>query len=371
MIWLALNIGSLVILTLYFIFSILVVLGWYKLFKRRPIREIQNNLSFSIILPMRNESENILKILDDINLQNYSKEAYELIIVDDDSEDNSWDLVERIDSNNIKLVKNKGEGKKSAILTGIEYSENEYIVQTDADCRLTKNWLSSINQYLNHYRPKLLLAPVIFEKRNTIFSHLQELDFFSIMMTTAGLTGIGFPVLANAANLIYPKELLKSRGVLNSKTCSGDDIFLLQYVKKEFGASQVHYLNTKEATITTRSSYKLKSFLEQRIRWASKSKFYKDAGIIMVGLLIAIMNFVILGFAFASVTSEFYRHLFIIAFVSKMFADYVLLLPILSYYKRLDLFIYFPFLSLLYPFYISFVGILSQWIGFEWKGRKY
>ena len=371
MIWSALYIGLLIILTLYFAFSGMVIMGWYRVLEKQPLSKNQNHLSYSIIIPIRNEEKNILKIIEDIKFQDYPKEYFELIVIDDFSEDNSWNLVSAETNENLRLIKNSGKGKKSAIQTALNIAKNEYIIQTDADCRIAQNWLMSINRYINRYKPKLLLAPVIYKKGDSFFSYLQELDFYSLMMTTVGLTGVGSPILANAANLIYPKEIIKNRDLLKLKLCSGDDIFLLHYVKKKYGSNQVHYLNSKEATVTTKSQTSIKSFFMQRIRWASKSRFYKDKQTILVGLLVAIINFLILGLVLGVFVSANNKHLLIVALVAKMLADYALLFPILRFYKRIDLLIYFPFLSLLYPFYISFVGIFSQFIGFEWKGRKY
>jgi len=363
-------ISLIVLLTLYFVFNISVVLGWFKLVQTSKV-ENKESISFSILIPMRNEEKNILNIIKDINNQNYNKEDYEIIIIDDHSSDQSFKLVNNLKIENLTLIKVVGEGKKSAIETGLTKAKNKYIVQTDADCSVDKNWLSSIDKYLNTHSVKLLIAPVIFKAESSFFSRLQELDFFALIMSTAGLTKLKHPVMANGANLIYPKEILKNIDVLNPQTSSGDDIFLLHYIKKEYGTNTIHFLKSTDATVRTAVSSNLKIFLNQRIRWASKSKYYRDFDTIAIGSLVFLINIALLVSFFAAFFIDMYKELFLVFFVSKFFLDYLLLFPILSFYKRTSLIIYSPILSFIYPFYISFVAIVSPFKSFVWKDRKY
>ena len=191
------------------------------------------------------------------------------------------------------------------------------------------------------------------------------------MMSTAGLAGLKHPTMANAANLIYPRSIITDTEILNPKTSSGDDVFLLHHVKKEYGSKEIHFLNSKEATVRTYAELKLSNIFRQRIRWASKSRYYKDLDTILIGLVIAVLNFALLILLIGSFFSTEIKNIFIVLFVAKMIPDYLILRPILSLYKRRNLLIYFPILSFVYPFYISFVGIISQFVSFEWKGRKY
>ena len=363
-------INLIILLTLYFVFNVSVVLGWFKISKSTNYEKAKL-ISFSILIPMRNEEDKIENLLKDIINQNYKTENFEIIVIDDHSTDQSFELVKNLNIDNLILIKNSGEGKKSAIEIGLQKAKNEYIVQTDSDCGMGKNWLLSINNYLNSHSVKLLIAPVVFNPKNKFFSALQELDFMALMMSTAGLTNLNHPIMANGANLIYPKAVINRNNILNSKTSSGDDVFLLHYIKKEYGAKSIHFIKSKEASVTTTPTSSLSEFLNQRIRWASKSKYYKDLDTIAVGSLVFLINITLLISFFAAFFSETNKHLFLVFFLSKFFADYLLLLPILSFYKRTALLIYIPILSFIYPFYISFVAIVSPFKSFVWKDRKY
>ena len=362
--------------TVYFLFNTLVFIGWFKLLKYRKKEsgkeglKYHKNTRFSILIPMRNEASNIIKLIEDLVRQEYSVVNYEIIVVDDHSEDNSWQLVNKLRIPNLQLVKNIGEGKKEALLTAQKQANYEYIIQTDADCRIGANWLLSINRYLKNNSVKLLLAPVIFEKRQSFLNSLQELEFYALMVSTAGLTALNKAFMANGANLIYSKEVIDNSDIYRKNIRSGDDVFLLHYVKRKYSADKIHFLISKDATVRTKALNKPTDILNQRIRWASKSKYYKDLNTIFIGVLILLVNLALVMSFIASFNFDNFKLIYKNLFFIKLLTDFYVILPILIFYKRVYLLIYFPILSFVYPFYISFVGLLSQFRNFEWKGRK-
>lgn len=356
---------------LYLIFAIAILIGWFKLKAQTSRNQSSEFKSFSILVAVRNEGQNITKLLQGIEQQNYPKDNYEIIIIDDHSEDDTLEKINTQNLSNLKIVSSNGEGKKQAIQTGLKFASKAYIIQTDADCSVDKDWIKSINAYLISHDVKLLIAPVIFKKEKSFFSKLQALDFMSLMVSTAGLAGIKQAIMANGANLIYPKSIINNISILKPELASGDDVFLLHHCKNIFGRKSVHFLKSHSATVETKASKNLKSFLNQRLRWASKAKFYKDKMTLAVGFLILSINLFLVACLFLSLMSSKHWSLFLILFISKAIIDFVLLLPILVFYKRISLLIYFPLLSILYLFYTSFVGLMSQFASFEWKNRKY
>jgi len=362
---------ALIVILLYAFFNIGVIIGWLRLPLTKIEKQNTKYLKFSILIPIRNEENHILDILRDIENQIYDKHSYEIIVIDDSSQDKSYQLVKQLYIKNLTLIKSRGEGKKEALKTGLDIAKNSFIIQTDADCKIGSNWLAGINQYLNKNSVKLLIAPVVFRSQNTFFSSLQELDFYGLMMNTAGLAGLNHPIMANGANLIYPKELVSDYNHRQVKSSSGDDIFLLHYIKKKFGNKDIHFLKSKEATIETAPNSSLKEFVYQRLRWASKSKYYNDLDTIGAGIIIFTTYFSLLILLYFSFWSEDLKHVFLYLFIFKLIIDTLTLLPILKFYKKWNLIIYFPILAFVYPFYVSFVGIISLFVSFKWKGRLY
>ena len=104
-------------------------------------------VSLSVIIPARNEANNIENLLLDLQKQQYSD--FEVIVVDDHSEDNTLEVVERFIQSNpwCRLLSNLHSGKKAALTLGIESAKGSIIVTTDADCRISSGWLSALKRY--------------------------------------------------------------------------------------------------------------------------------------------------------------------------------------------------------------------------------
>ena len=130
----------------YFLVSILI-----GLLKLKPVRKKEPVSEFvSIIIPFRNEEDNILSNLQSIESQNYPKEKFEVIYVDDSSTDNSLKILkssiknEKIKVFSLPEIPGEFSRKKRAVNFGIENSKGEIIVTTDADCFHSSEWLVNL-----------------------------------------------------------------------------------------------------------------------------------------------------------------------------------------------------------------------------------
>src|SRR5690606_6593693 len=83
----------------------------------------------------------------------------------------------------------------------------------------------------------------------------------------------------------------------NDHIASGDDIFLLEKMKKTF-PKQVQFLKSKEAIVSTKPQKNWKNVISQRIRWASKTSKQKSATSLLLGILVFLMSISILTIPF-------------------------------------------------------------------------
>ena len=118
------------------------------------------NKSFSIVIPIFNESNSIINLLDEIN--SYLKEEiikYEVIIVDDSSSDNSVSIINEYiikyeDSFNLKLIVNKrNEGQSFSIREGIKSSIHDIIVTIDGDGQNNPKDIMKLINFYNMIMP--------------------------------------------------------------------------------------------------------------------------------------------------------------------------------------------------------------------------
>ena len=288
------------------IISILfVAYGKVKTFEYKSENPV---LRFSVVIPFRNESRNLEAILNSIAKIDYPKELFEIILVDDASDDNSVEVIERFlkkdKRTEISIIKNKRHSnspKKDAIETAISQARFEWIVTTDADCVVPNLWLQSFDAFLKGKSSKLVVAPVTFHTLKTQLGNFQLHDILSLQTATVGGFGIGKPFLCNGANLCYSKstfiELQGFEG--NNAIASGDDLFFMEKMVQVY-PRDVHYLKSANAVVYSQPEITLKALFHQRVRWASKTSAYSSVFSKTLAFIVLLMNvLIVLGFIFA------------------------------------------------------------------------
>ncbi len=359
----------------YLIIIAIITLGWYAL--SAPKTNKNNEMPFiSIVIAVRNESKNITKLLGELVNQRYKKSDFEIVIIDDNSDDNTVDLIDAFTNNNkdfnIKLVQSSGKGKKSAVIDGIRSAKGGIIITTDGDCTITPYWIPTMADYLiSGY--KVITGPVVYSRKRSLLSKFYELDFLSLVASGAGSIGAGLPLMGNAANMAFYKEDYLSLMENNKRNnyASGDDVFFIHAIYQKYGNKSVGFVKDEEAIVSTNPPGNISSFLNQRIRWASKAKGYSVIWPVAVALIVFIYNLVLCGFM---VLCFFIPVLFPVLFLLVL-AKFIIDLPLLSsaigFTKKGHLKLIVLLSEFIYPVYIVFVAIKSLTGKFTWKSREY
>lgn len=367
----------LVVLVIYVVFILQLIFGFDKVksFVRTDEKPVTK---FSIIVPFRNEEKNLPKLLKSISKLNYPKDLFEIILVDDFSTDAServyikWrmenGLIETTLLENLRL---SNSPKKDAISRAIPILKHEWVLTTDADCTVNKNWLLTLDNFIQKNNAEMVVGAVVYKTKNNWFHQFQQLDLLSLQGTTIGSFGIGKPFMCNGANFAYTKKLFNEIGGFggNNKMASGDDVFLLQKALKNH-AEKVHYLKNTDTIVQTKPENDLYKLFMQRVRWASKTTGYSGYYSKSLAVVVLAMNFGLVCCLWFVVYGLLYWKTFIIVFSIKYFVDYLLLLKS-NQYLRKGKFIFPLASSLVYPFFSSFVGIYSLFGSFTWKGRSF
>ena len=384
---------SLFIISIYTYLIIRYIFGWFSNFnknnhltfveeKKETAFAEKNKITFvegkktstqvkaTIIVSCRNEEQNIANLLNALTAQDFNGK-YEIIIIDDYSNDKTLKIVQAYAEKYtfVKLFSlREGEGKKRAIAFGIKKAKSDFVLSTDSDCTMSNKWLQGFYDIYKKTDAKLISALVLLEG-DSFFEQLQQLEFLSLIASGAGSIGIKRGIMCNGANLAFSKTLFQNTNATNFSQVSGDDVFLLQTVKREF-QNQVVFSPNKELIVRTKAKYNLKSFFNQRIRWASKSTAYSDFDMISSSWIVLLANFTIVVLFLISLLRVEYFYYFSFAFSAKALVDFIFLFIITNYLKQKKLLKFFIPLAVLYPFYILVVAVSSQLFGFEWKNRK-
>ncbi len=368
---------SITILLLYLITIGSLIYGFDKV-SISHLDDTTVQTKFSVIIPFRNEAEHLPVLLESISALNYPESHFEIIFVDDTSEDNSVEIIKRIFQNTmfnyriIKNIKQSSAPKKDAITSAINTAAFDWIITTDADCHLPKYWLDAFDNYIQHNKAQCIAGPVTYENTDSFLKRFQLLDFLSLQGATIGGFGIRKPFLCNGANFCYKKQLFQQLNGFegNSHISSGDDIFLLQKVVQR-NKNQVHYLKNKHAIVTTHPQQSFKDLVSQRVRWAAKTSSYNSLFGKLIALIVFLMNgylvctplLVLAGF----VSAKFLMYLFVVKFC----IDFLLLFKTARFYNQEHYLPSYIISSILYPIFSVFIMFVSIFKGFKWKGRSY
>jgi len=365
----------LVLLIHYVIFLLEIYFGLSKLTNK--VSEKIPEEFVSIIVPFRNEENNILNTYSSLTSQNYPKEKFEIIFVNDSSDDNSLQIIENLSKKENVFIYSVPKDysakahKKRAIRFGIEKSKGEIIVTTDADCNHKKDWLNNLLKFMDK-EIGFISGPVEFISSNNLFGKIQRLEFAGLVITGAGLIGTGNPIICNAANIAYRKKAFEDVGgfTYQMSLSSGDDELLMQKIHRDTDY-QIKFALDKKAIVSTEANKTVKDFYHQRKRWASKGLFYGDSFLLIKLVLIflfylSLLVQPILGFL---ISTKFFLT-FIFSFIIKLAAEYLVLKKGTS--LLFDSKILKPFLitEILQVPYILVSGFMGMFGNLVWKDRK-
>lgn len=353
----------------------------------------KSTVKISVIIPARNEGDNIGVCLQSIINQSYPKELFEIIVVDDHSTDTTAEIVLSFNLPNIKLIALKdfvneeaiNSYKKKAIEVAIQQSTGELIVTTDADCTVPKNWLQTIAAFYQEKKPSFIVMPVLIKDNKNFIAVFQTLDFMTLQGITGASVNKNFHSMCNGANLAYTKKAFIDvdgfKGIDN--IASGDDMLLMHKIYKQDPAA-VLFLKSKEVIVNTQPVHTVKEFFNQRIRWASKADKYDDKRIFVVLLLVYVLNVLLLALPVIALFSNpvISLQLYLVTIAGSVFeiclglllvktiVELIFLVPVAKFFDQKRLLWWFP---LMQPFHILYT-VIAGWLGkfgsYKWKERK-
>ena len=349
----------------------------------------------SIIIPARNEEDNIGACIQSILNQSYSKNLYEIIVVNDHSTDATASIVKTFNEPNIKCIdlinfigNETNSFKKKGIEVGVAQANGELIITTDADCVAPPNWLQTIAAFYEEKKPDLIVMPVsIFPTPSGVGLGVRFIEIFQALdfMTLQGITGSAvhkkIHSMCNGANLAYTKKAFNTvngfAGINN--IASGDDMMLMHKIYSE-NKKGIVYLKSAAVIVQTKPVKTITEFINQRIRWASKADKYEDKRMLPVLIVVYFFNMLLLILPIVAILSNFKFLIFNFQFSTlqfwfwlllfKMVIEIIFLIPIAKFFNKLPLLFLFP---LMQPFHIIYT-VIAGWLGkfgrYSWKGRQ-
>lgn len=329
-------------------------------------REPAHGSKVSVIIPFRNEEQNLPLLIHDLKVQTYPPGLFEVILVNDHSTDGSGEIVKSMVAG-IPGFRQLGllpgnSGKKAALSHGIQSASHERLIQVDADCRIGPEFIASHMAFLEKH-PSDLVAGLVStgQGKGGFLEVFERLELLALAGTGAGSFRTGRPMMCSGANLAYSRELyMETRSYDPAEsTESGDDMFLMIGARK---LKRVLAFNLdREACVHTAPVLSFRDLLKQRIRWGAKSTRYGMADIQLLALLVAVTNLSVLLMPLWFILFPGNWQWLAGTCLMKSVADFVLLYLISGIcHQRSNLRWFIPVSLVYYPvFFLSLLGMVS------------
>lgn len=331
-------------------------------------------IKISVIVAFRNEIANLPACIRSLKSQTYSRDCFEVILADDHSEDGSSeyaaDCCRQDDCFRYCNPTAEGNGKKDALIRGVQMASYDLIVLTDADCIMGERWLATIAGFYTRHKPEMIIGLVDIDVEKGFFSRFQELEYVSLTGTGAGAAAMGRPLFCSGANLSFSKACFDAfHDPLYKNVISGDDTFFMLLLKKD-NNNQIMLLKSPSAVVVTKGERSLTGFINQRFRWTSKSRYYRDKDVLFTAIVVFMINIMLLASLVMLVTGLNYW-LFPVLLIVKTFLDYSFIKTILKFFERKTSPGSFIIYEIIYMIYVLIVVVPGLFFKFRWKGRRY
>ncbi|OGU57664.1 MAG: hypothetical protein A2X64_06150 [Ignavibacteria bacterium GWF2_33_9] len=242
-----------------------------KLFKRLP----DFSGFVSVIIPARNEENNIATAIKSVAACNFPKNQFEIIAVNDRSDDRTGQILDNLalEIPNLKIVhltdetKDKNlRGKPGALQAAIDIAKGDIFMFTDADCTVHVNWIATVSRYFSDPQVGLVPAYTII-KPTKIFSRIQALEWLYLHTFASGAIALKKPMGCYGNNLSVRRFAFEQiGGYANIDFSVTEDLALLQAIHRK--KYRIHYLTNHNASVTTLPVETFREYVSQHHRWA-------------------------------------------------------------------------------------------------------
>jgi cellulose synthase/poly-beta-1,6-N-acetylglucosamine synthase-like glycosyltransferase len=387
---------QIIFILLLFLFTLycMLILYYRRGWKMIPAFKAGGNptTKISVIIPARNEEDNISHCIDSMLAQTYPKGLFEVLVVDDHSTDRTAEIVSQY-KGNIKLTRLQdliggdklNSFKKKAIETAVKKATGELIVCTDADCVVLPNWLQTIAAFYEKEKPQFIAAPVAIDCGNNFIEIFQALDFMTLQGITGASVHRNIHSMCNGANLAYTKKAFEEVGGFAGidHIASGDDMLLMHKIYKRH-PGKIRFLKAGEAIVQTAPVRTIAEFFSQRVRWASKATSYEDKRISRVLMIVYLFNVALvvlplvalyknmpLGINIGPINiSTSILEFWLMMLLVKTGIELRFLYTVAGFFKKRMLLWLFPLLQPFHIIYTVVAGLFGAFGSYTWKERK-
>jgi glycosyltransferase involved in cell wall biosynthesis len=214
-------------------------------------------MKFSVVVAAYNEEDNIGVCLDSILETDYPRKDYEVIVVDDGSTDKTPKIAGKYGKKhgNIRLISKENAGKASALNTGLKHARGEYILVTDSDACVPKDWFSRMGESL--LDSDMVQGSCVVGNIDGFWGKIQRANSL-IKFKYSKPIGV-YPMGANNG---FRKMAALDVGGFNEKTADVTSNFIWKLKNRDYTVSY-----NPDIVVYVKYPNNMLGFIEQRLRW--------------------------------------------------------------------------------------------------------
>jgi cellulose synthase/poly-beta-1,6-N-acetylglucosamine synthase-like glycosyltransferase len=333
--------------------------------------------SVSIIVAARNEEDNLPECLSSLAQIDYPAEKLELVLVDHDSEDSTYAILDDFARNRKRCailhtaaLGPPLSGKAAAVSQGIEMSSGEIVLLTDADCAVPNTWVRSIVAAFSEGIDAvggftaLQLADT---KKNSMLFGAQSLDWLYLQSCAAACAALGRPLTWMGNNLAFRRASYEDIGGYAALGFSITEDYALLRALYTKNSSSVRFIRNGGSLVKSKPVRTFRDIYRQRLRWAIGGSSIHVFGkcLIFLGVAAHLLSFYALAAAVRTPA-------LLVLPASVLFSDLLLLVNSCRTLRFREALKFFPYFELLFSGYSLAVALTMPFIRtVRWKGIEY
>jgi len=318
----------------------------------------------TVVVACKNEAHRLADFIK--GLENQATLPAEIIVVDDNSTDSTLQVARQLAQQGkvkISVIVNKGSGKKAAIRTGIQNSQTKWVITTDADVLCPEKWLESMGRSIAELSDGgigAIAGPV-----RIMNGGIESIDYAAMMGWAASTSLHGETAMASAANLAFRVDLYPRKEQMHPEIESGDDVFAVHAIIEN--GHKVCWSHEINSCVETHQAGGFVHWLRQRVRWASKAKYYNHNDALRTSMWVAFMaaTQILILMLFVTRFASFTEVLML--WFGRALIDIVFTKRVTKWYRIRTRAIDWLILSIIYPFQVPAVFIFGLINKPKWK----
>lgn len=220
--------------------------------------------SVCIIVPCFNEEETVSKTLDSLLELDYPKNKLEIVVVDDGSTDNTYNIALKYKTKGVKVYKKKNGGKHTALNYALERTNSEFAGALDADSTVAKDALRKIITYFTNKKVMAVTPSMIINKPKGFLRRIQYSEYLLGILLRRVFTDLGSQHVTPGPFTIYRKDFFKKFGGYREAHMTEDIEVALRIQTNNFIIE-----NATDAYVYTHGPSTFYALYKQRLRWFS------------------------------------------------------------------------------------------------------